>query len=136
MRGTPGNPAGRVLAEDVTPAYLSALETRVKALKNVTVVRGGGQVYRILVAVPVGSGALDALAQNSRTGFRMLSAAEKASLKPLRIRIVRAGNGDTVESLSQTMLGTTDRPGFFRVLNGLEPGEAIVAGQYYKTVTH
>lgn len=33
-------PAGRVLAEDVTPAYLSALETRVKALKNVTVVRG------------------------------------------------------------------------------------------------
>ncbi|MBA9065111.1 putative methyltransferase [Methylobacterium fujisawaense] len=32
--------AGRVLAEDVTPAYLSALETRVKALKNVTVVRG------------------------------------------------------------------------------------------------
>lgn len=103
---------------------------------DVTVVRGGGQVYRILVAVPVGSGALDALAQNSRTGFRMLSAAEKANLKPLRIRIVRAGNGDTVESLSRAMLGTTDKPGFFRVLNGLEPGEAIVAGQYYKTVTH
>ncbi|MBO6639659.1 MAG: M48 family metalloprotease [Roseitalea sp.] len=103
---------------------------------DVTVVRGAGQVYRILVAVPVGSGALDALAQNSRTGFRTLSAAEKASLKPLRIRIVRAGNGDTVESLSRAMLGTTDKPGFFRVLNGLEPGEALVVGQYYKTVTH
>jgi len=103
---------------------------------DVTVVRGGGQVYRILVAVPVGTGGLDALAQNSRTSFRMLSAAEKANLKPLRIRLVQAGNGDTVESLSRAMLGTTDKPGFFRVLNGLEPGEAVVAGQYYKTVTH
>jgi predicted methyltransferase len=33
-------PRGRVLAEDVTPSYLAALETRVKALGNVTVVRG------------------------------------------------------------------------------------------------
>lgn len=31
---------GRVLAEDVTPDYLSALETRVRGLGNVTVVRG------------------------------------------------------------------------------------------------
>lgn len=33
-------PAGRVIAEDVTPAYLAELERRVKALGNVTVVRG------------------------------------------------------------------------------------------------
>lgn len=33
-------PSGRVLAEDVTPDYLVALETRVKGLANVTVVRG------------------------------------------------------------------------------------------------
>lgn len=33
-------PGGRVLAEDVTPDYLAALEARVKGLANVTVVRG------------------------------------------------------------------------------------------------
>ncbi|MCJ2135041.1 methyltransferase domain-containing protein [Methylobacterium sp. J-026] len=33
-------PGGRVLAEDVTPEYLAALETRVKDLSNVTVVQG------------------------------------------------------------------------------------------------
>ncbi len=33
-------PSGKVLAEDVTPAYLAALERRVKDLGNVTVVRG------------------------------------------------------------------------------------------------
>ncbi|MGC5778944.1 class I SAM-dependent methyltransferase [Methylobacterium sp. NFXW15] len=33
-------PSGKVLAEDVTPAYLASLERRVKGLGNVTVVRG------------------------------------------------------------------------------------------------
>jgi SAM-dependent methyltransferase len=33
-------PGGRVLAEDVTPAYLTALETRVSGLANVAVVQG------------------------------------------------------------------------------------------------
>lgn len=33
-------PRGKVLAEDVTPAYLASLEKRVTALDNVTVVRG------------------------------------------------------------------------------------------------
>ncbi|MCJ2144675.1 methyltransferase domain-containing protein [Methylobacterium sp. E-066] len=33
-------PGGKVLAEDVTPAYLASLERRVKGLGNVTVVRG------------------------------------------------------------------------------------------------
>jgi len=103
---------------------------------DVTVVRGPAQVYRVLVAVPVGSAALEPLAQNSRTGFRLLSDAEKAELKPLRIRVVRAGAGDTVDTLSRTMLGSTDRAGFFRVLNGLEPNEQLVPGAYYKTVTY
>jgi len=33
-------PSGKVLAEDVTPSYLAALERRVKGLGNVTVVKG------------------------------------------------------------------------------------------------
>lgn len=101
---------------------------------DVTAVRAGGQVYRILVAVPAGSDQLAALAQASRSTFRVLSSAEKAALKPLRIRVVEARRGDTVARLSRSMLGSDDRAGFFRVLNGLGPGEEVTAGQSYKTV--
>lgn len=103
---------------------------------DVSVVRAGGRVYRILVAVPAGSSTMAALARSSRTGLRLLSAREKAELKPLRIRIVRAGDGDTVASLSRGMRGSTDRAGFFRVLNGLGPDERVIEGQYYKAVTY
>ena len=57
-------------------------------------------------------------------------------MKPLRIRIVRAGDGDTVASLSRGIRGSTDGAGFFRILNGLGPDERVVEGQYYKAVTY
>ena len=43
-------PGGRVLAEDVTPSYLAALEKRVRDLPNVTVVRGEPHDPRLLPA--------------------------------------------------------------------------------------
>lgn len=101
---------------------------------DITVVRAGRQVYRILVAVPAGSTALGPLAEQTRSMFRSLSRREIAQLQPLRIRIVQARPGDTVESLSRKMEGSSDKAGFFRVLNGLEPDELIVPGQVYKTV--
>ena len=102
---------------------------------DITAVRAGGRVYRILVAVPAGSGGLEQLAAQTRNTFRSLSRREIAQLQPLRIRIVRAGPQDTVQTLSRSMQGSSDKPGFFRVLNGLQPDEQIVSGQVYKTVT-
>ncbi|WP_306120340.1 MULTISPECIES: M48 family metalloprotease [unclassified Roseitalea] len=102
---------------------------------DVTVLRARGEVYRILVAVPVGAPGLADLAAQSRQGFRLLSDAEKSGLRPLRLRIVRAERGDTVGSIAAQMQGATDLPGFFRVLNGLEPGEDVQAGELYKIVT-
>ncbi|KNY21014.1 methyltransferase domain-containing protein [Methylobacterium sp. ARG-1] len=43
-------PGGKVLAEDVTPAYLASLERRVKGLDNVTVVRGEAHDPRLPAA--------------------------------------------------------------------------------------
>jgi SAM-dependent methyltransferase len=43
-------PGGKILAEDVTPAYLASLERRVKGLDNVTVVRGEAHDPRLPAA--------------------------------------------------------------------------------------
>ncbi len=130
-----------LLPETVRPIRINGLEAAVAQASvgrwtfDVTVVRVRGSVYRILVAVPIGSPALVSLASESRNSFRQLSEQEKAALTPLRIRVVRAAAGDTVRSLSSGMQGATDLPGFFRVLNGMTPNEALVPGQLYKTVT-
>ena len=55
---------------------------------DITVIRSGDRVYRLLTAAPAASNALDPVARSVSGSFRALTAAEKASLKPLRIRVV------------------------------------------------
>jgi predicted Zn-dependent protease len=57
--------------------------------------------------------------------FKTLSAAEAAALKPLRIQVVRARAGDTVQSLAARMAFPDHREERFRVLNGLAPGDGL-----------
>lgn len=66
--------------------------------------------------------------------FRKISAAEAAKVKPLRIRIVTAKQGDTVASLAQRMAFTEHTVDRFRVLNDLAPNENVKAGMRYKIV--
>jgi predicted Zn-dependent protease len=65
----------------------------------------------------------------------MLDQATLSKLKPLRIKIVTAAAGDTVDSLARRMRGV-DRPReLFRVLNGLTAGAAIAPGTKVKIVS-
>ncbi|MER0238932.1 M48 family metalloprotease [Fulvimarina sp. MAC8] len=102
---------------------------------DVTVVRVGKQVYRFLTAVPTeNSSRVTSIANSVSSSFRMLSAAERNSLKPLRIRVLTAAGGDTVESLSSRMVGV-DRPAaLFRLLNGLGASGQVQPGARYKIV--
>ncbi len=102
---------------------------------DIAVIRANGAVYRILTAVPAGASDLATIAEGPRQTFRVLTEAEKAGIKPLRIRIVTAKPGDTVASLSAGMDGATDKAGFFRVLNGLSGDAEVQPGIVYKTVT-
>lgn len=59
---------------------------------------------------------------------------EEAALRPLRIQVVVAAPGDTAEALAARM-AVPDRPlDRFLVLNGLERGRPLQAGQGYKLV--
>jgi predicted Zn-dependent protease len=102
---------------------------------DVTVIRSADHVYRLLTAAPLSSNQLEPTAQAVRDSFRMLTPAEKASLKPLIIRVVTAKPGETVGMLASMMHGVDRKLDLFRVLNGLGPGSTVSAGDKVKIVT-
>jgi len=102
---------------------------------DVTVVRAGPQVYRLLTAVPASATNLAEVADSVTESFRILNAAEKAALKPLRVRIVTVGPGQTVGSLAAQMQGVDRKMELFRLLNGLGPGATVSVGQKMKIIT-
>lgn len=101
---------------------------------DITVIRTGGQVYRLLTAAPLSSQALEGTARSVRDSFRVLTPAEAATLKPLRIRIVKAAPGQTLASLAGMMAGTERKLDLFRLINALSPGASISAGDRVKII--
>jgi predicted Zn-dependent protease len=75
------------------------------------------------------------VSQTVSSSFRVLTAAEKAALKPLRIRIVTVQPGQTIGTLAAGMVGVERKLDLFRVLNGLAPGATVSAGDKVKIVT-
>lgn len=102
---------------------------------DVAVIRANGQVYRLLTAAPVASTALDTVARSVSGTFHVLSAAEKAALKPLRIRVVTVRPGQTVGTLAASMVGVDRKLDLFRVINGLAPGATVSTGYRVKIIT-
>ncbi len=102
---------------------------------DVTVIRDGNEIYRLLTAAPRGSGYLEDIAGAVRASFHKMSPHELAALKPLRIRIVKVQPGDTMASLSAKMMGTSRKLALFRVLNALGPGATLSVGQDVKIVS-
>ncbi|WP_425482861.1 M48 family metalloprotease [Aureimonas leprariae] len=102
---------------------------------DVTVIRIGGEVYRFLTAMPTSaSGDIQRMAQTVAGSFRLLTPEEKASLKPLRIRIVTAKGGDTVASLSRRIVGIDRKEEMFRLLNDIGANDGVSTGTRYKIV--
>lgn len=66
--------------------------------------------------------------------FRRLGSGERAQLRPLRLRIVTVGAGDTPQRLAARMPLGENALDWFNTLNGLEPGAVLQPGQRVKTV--
>jgi predicted Zn-dependent protease len=96
--------------------------------------RFGSEVYRFIFASKRKSAEIDRSFRNSVNTFRRLQLAEIQSARPLRLVTVVAGPDDTVERLARRMM-IADRPlERFRVLNGLDPGQKVTAGDRVKIV--
>jgi predicted Zn-dependent protease len=102
---------------------------------DITVFRAGGQVYRLLTAAPQGSAALDPTARSVTGSFRVLSAAEKAALKPLRIRVKTVKAGENVASLAAQMQGVDRKQQLFRLINALPSTADVRPGDKVKIIT-
>ncbi|WP_235919315.1 M48 family metalloprotease [Aureimonas psammosilenae] len=114
---------------------VSARATGGEYVFDVTVIRIGGQVYRFLTAMPSAAGeGIQRTAQGVASSFRLLTPEEKNSLKPLRIRIVQAKSGDTVDSISRKIVGIDRKEEIFRLLNEIPEDGGVSAGTRYKIV--
>ncbi len=98
------------------------------------VVRFGSDVYRFIFATKRTSAEIDRTFRDSVASFRRMTLAESEAAKPLHLRVVTAGPGDTVERLASRMVITDRAVERFRVLNGLAPGERVSPGDQVKIV--
>jgi predicted Zn-dependent protease len=103
---------------------------------DITLIRRNGQVYRLLTAAPKGSGRVIGIARSVSGSFRIMSAAERASLTPLHLRVVTVNPGDNVGSMASRMLGTDRQLELFRILNGLGKTSSVSAGEKVKIVSN
>jgi predicted Zn-dependent protease len=97
-------------------------------------IRFGSDVYRFVFATKHMSPEIDKAFRDSVASFRRLSLAESKAARPLRLRVVTVGNGDTVEQLANRMAVADRKLDRFRILNGLEPGARLNPGDLVKIV--
>lgn len=147
-------PRGQSLAAYMKSGWINGLdeasisEHEINGLKAARAVARGGdwkfvirvikverQVYRFITAGPAGSEAVEAASRSIAGTFRLLSDTEKASLQPLRLRVVAVTGQDTLASLASRMKGTDNALRLFRTLNGLRPGELPEPGTKVKIVS-
>jgi predicted Zn-dependent protease len=93
------------------------------------------EVYRLIFAVRTADEAASAEFQDLMTSFRKITPEEASAVHPLHLAIVKARDGERLESFAGRMV-VPDRPlDYFLLLNGLQPGETPKAGETYKIVT-
>jgi len=101
---------------------------------NVLVLLDKNRAYRFLAAAPKGGADPAAITLAAAQSFRLLSAQEKAAIKPLRVRIAAVRAGDTVESLAAAQPLADRSAALFRILNGLGPNQGIRPGEQVKLI--
>ncbi len=100
---------------------------------RLAVIRVGETTFRMIMAAK-GSTDPDGAFRRWTESLSAIDPAEARTLRPLRLVVVTAGAGETVEAVAQRMV-VPDKPvERFLVLNGLERGASLRAGQPYKVV--
>lgn len=97
-------------------------------------VRFGTEVYRVIFATRSLTPATDARFMEALQSFHRIAGDEAQRTRPLRLTLVRADEGEGADKLAARM-AVPDRPlEQFLLLNGLEAGAPVKAGQRYKLV--
>lgn len=136
-----GQTVSKVETIDINGKPAATLEFAAKVNERPVTVRlvaiqwASGQIFRFQMAIPQGASAsvVEGL-KNTTYSLRTMTSAEKQSIHPHRLKIVTAGAGDSVVSMSRNQPYNALNEQRFRALNGLNPGDNVVAGVKYKVV--
>ncbi|BDV34677.1 MULTISPECIES: M48 family metalloprotease [Methylocystis] len=102
---------------------------------RLAVIQSGEYLYRLIFAARALTDQAEKEFMDSIATFRRITPEEAREAHGLKLSIVTAGTADTAESLAARMT-TPNRPlEYFRLLNGLDESEPVVAGERYKIVT-
>lgn len=124
---------------DVVPRRVNGLDAAVGTSIGrewhfrVAAIRAPSGTYRLIVAHRPGDGGANAAFEQTLASVRNVPQAELAALPRLRVRVVTAHPGDTVETLGRRMR-TANPVETFRVLNGLFDTARVEPGRSYKIV--
>ncbi|WP_273759227.1 M48 family metalloprotease [Bartonella sp. ML70XJBT.G] len=91
--------------------------------------------FRFLTAAPHHSQHFEEIATKTIQSFHALSSSQFKKLKPLRIRVVRVQQGESVASLANKMQTATHKETLFRILNALSPTQTLRAGTDVKIIS-
>jgi predicted Zn-dependent protease len=97
-------------------------------------VRLNDRLYRLIFAGRSLSPAVDQRFRASLESFHLINARDSALAAPQTIKIVAAGGVDTVDTMAARMAFLSEATDQFLILNGIERGAPLVAGQRYKLV--
>jgi predicted Zn-dependent protease len=97
-------------------------------------IRFGSEVYRFIFAAKNRTPDTDRTFREAVHTFRRLTLAEIQSAKPLRLKVVKVGPNDSVESLAPHMALIDRQVERFRVLNGLDVADRLKPGELVKII--
>ncbi len=97
-------------------------------------VRFGSDVYRFIFASKHTTAEIDRAFRESVNTFRRMTLAESQAARPLHIKVVTVGAGETVERLAGRMALADRQVERFRILNGLGPTDHVNPGDQIKIV--
>ena len=122
-----GNPAA-------TASFVGNVNGKTMTIRLVAI-KWGNSFARFQIGIPQNApvAMVDGLKKTTYS-FRAMSAAEKKSIKPYRVKTFTAKSGDTVSSIARRQPFTQLQEERFRVFNALKPGEGLQAGKLYKMI--
>lgn len=102
---------------------------------RIAVFNTGGSVYRFIFAAKTASPAFDADFRETWASFKRMTAQQAMRLRTLKIKVVRANVGETVDTMAARMRGV-DRPReLFVALNGIDANAPMTVGDWVKLVS-
>jgi predicted Zn-dependent protease len=100
---------------------------------RLSAIRIGNTTYRLIMAVRSNGGDLEGMFQRTLNSVRQVQPEEARRIRPLKLQIVTAQQGDTAQALAARM--PVDRPlERFLLLNGLDRAGPLKNGERYKIV--